>query len=178
MERIGLYLAGRECGEVTLRREGCCTEIRASMPDPGDGVYRAVLVGEYGQLSLGVMEPVRGCAALCRRPYSRDVDRLGRLVRGEAECTVFLGKGAAGWQKTADPAGLFSSVCIKERLRTSDGGWWRREGAFLCLALPMDSRKPFPLEHFFCLGNVCCIEGIRCVVYCFDRNEMPILQEK
>ena len=178
MERIGLYCEGRTVGEVTLHREGCCTEIRASMPDPGDGVYRAVLVGEYGQLPLGVMEPANGCAVLCRRPYSRDVDRLGRLVRGEAGCTAFFQDWTGGWQKTTDTAGLFHDAYIKERLQTASFGWWKREGELLRLALPMDGGKPFPLELFFCLGKVLCVGGRRCVVYSFNQDEIPVLQEK
>ncbi len=56
MERVKLYCRGEDLGEVLLRSEGVRTEIRAAMPDPGDGLYRALLIGRDGQLPLGVME--------------------------------------------------------------------------------------------------------------------------
>ena len=74
MEEVKLYCAGACLGRVALRPQGGRTEVRASMEDPGDGLYRASLVGERGTLSLGVLEPEgTGRLGLLRRPYSRDI---------------------------------------------------------------------------------------------------------
>ena len=50
MEEVKLYCAGACLGRVALRPQGGRTEVRASMEDPGDGLYRASLVGERGKI--------------------------------------------------------------------------------------------------------------------------------
>ena len=65
MERLKLYCQDVCRGEITLRSEGGRTEIRASMEDPGDGLYRAVLRGESGELMLGVLAQGWGFAGNC-----------------------------------------------------------------------------------------------------------------
>ena len=57
MERVKLRRRGSCLGEITLRDQGGRTEVRASMEDPGDGLYRAFLRGEQGELMLGVLAP-------------------------------------------------------------------------------------------------------------------------
>ena len=87
MERLPLYCQGERRGEVTLSLwgpNGARTEITASMADPGDGLYRAFLTGEQGELPLGVLAPEEGRLSVRRRLYNRDVEQLGRLHRGEA----------------------------------------------------------------------------------------------
>ena len=81
MEEIRLFCGGQPRGAVTLDRGDSRREVRAEMADPGDGLYRAFLVGERGELPLGVMEPQRGALAVCRRLYARDVAALGALQR-------------------------------------------------------------------------------------------------
>ena len=48
MERVKLRCREACLGEITLRDQGGRTEVRASMEDPGDGLYRAALRGERG----------------------------------------------------------------------------------------------------------------------------------
>ena len=55
MERVELYCQERPRGEITLDPRGSRTRVRASMDDPGDGLYRAALLGERGELLLGVL---------------------------------------------------------------------------------------------------------------------------
>ena len=43
MERVKLYCRGECRGEIVLEPEGPRRSVRAFMPDPGDGLYRAVL---------------------------------------------------------------------------------------------------------------------------------------
>lgn len=177
MEKVVLLCQGREAGSITLHRDGCCTDVWAVMPDPGDGVYRVTLIGEQGQLSLGVMEPGEGGLVLRRRPYSRDVDRLGRLLWGEAGCSPGH-QMAQCWRETGCPSRLVHSPFLAERLMERGRAWWRREGELLYLALPVDRKSPFPLESLFCLGRIRCVEGHWCVVYTFDREERPVFTEK
>lgn len=176
MEQVKLYWGEKAIGEVTLRPEGARTEIRASMEDPGDGLYRAVLIGERGELMLGVLEPVERHLIICRRLYSRDVAGIGTLLRGEARCS-FRFSSAASWQETACPAQLFQSRFFQSRLRSCGQAWWRRDRGKLYLALPLEQGKPFPLEAVFCLARVGQVAGRRCAVYVFDQHEDPLLPQ-
>ena len=141
------------------------------MEDPGDGLYRAALRGERGELMLGVLAPEGGMLTLRRMVYTRDVAALGRLVEGEARQSFPF--RPAGWRETRCPAQLFHSRFLIDRLRPAGRGWWRREGSVLLLALPLEEGKPFPLEALFCLGRIQRVEGSRCVVYAF-REEEPV----
>ena len=170
MERVKLCCGGEAAGEVALCPEGARTVIRASMEDPGDGLYRAWLVGERGELALGVMEPGGGRLTACRRVYRRDVEALGQLRRGEARCSLRFG-GETPWRETERPAGLFRSGFFQSRLGRFGRAWHRREGERLELALPLEKGGPFPLEALFCLGRLEKVEGRLCVVYAFQGEE-------
>ena len=177
MERLPLYGQDQRRGEVTLSLwgpNGARTEIRTSMDDPGDGLYRAFLLGERGELPLGVLAPEDGRLTVCRRLYNRDVAALGKLLRGEARRSFRFEETGLCWRETCCPAQLFHSRFLIDRLRPAGRGWWRREGSVLLLALPLEEGKPFPLEALFCLGRIQRVEGSRCVVYAF-REEEPVL---
>ncbi|MCI9443593.1 MAG: hypothetical protein HFF69_02595 [Oscillospiraceae bacterium] len=181
MERLPLTCQNGERGELTVCPQGARTELRASMPDPGDGLYRAFLLGERGELALGVLAPEGGRLELCRRVYSRDTAALGPLLRGEARRSFRFQDAPPApqpesgcWHETHCPAQLFQSRFLQNRLRPVGRAWWRREGALLALALPLEEGRPFPLEALFCLGRVRQVEGTRCVVYAF-REEEPVL---
>lgn len=174
MERTPLYCRGEPLGEVTLSLwgpNGARTEVTAAMDDPGDGLYRAYLLGERGELPLGVLAPEGGRLSVCRRVYHRDMAALGRLLRGEARRSFRFEEGAPHWRETGRPAQLFRSGFLADRLRSLERCWWRREGELLLLALPLEDGRPFPLETLFCLGRVERVEGARCVVYAFQGEE-------
>lgn len=180
MERVPLTGPGGERGEITVCPQGARTELRCRIGDPGDGLYRAFLLGERGELPLGVLAPENGRLELCRRLYSRDVAALGPLLRGEARRSFRFQDAPSPqsdrvrWHETRCPAQLFQSCFLQSRLRPAGRAWWRREGALLLLALPLEAGKPFPLEALFCLGRVQGVEGTRCVVYAF-REEEPVV---
>ena len=171
MEKVKLYCAGRCLGSVLLRPEGGRTEVRAEMEDPGDGLYRAVLVGEAGEFPLGVLEPEGGRLTLCRRPYSRDVAAVGALVRGEARRSFRFRED--GWLEAEEPAALFQGAFLRSRLAGIHRAWRRQREDLLFLALPLEEGRPFPLEALFCLARVEQVEGQLCAVYAF-RGEEPV----
>ena len=174
MERYVLYCQGAARGELTLLPQGACTQVEARMPDPGDGVYRAALVGERGTLKLGVLEPSAGELCLRRRPYSRDVAAIGPILRGEAACSVPFG---GAWERVERPAALLRDPFLSRRLADVPSGW-RRQGEVLELALPLERGRPFPLETLFCLARVETVEGTDCAVYRFDREGKPLPPER
>lgn len=169
MERVKLYCRGECRGEIALRTDGSRTEVRAVMADPGDGLYRAVLCGEGGELLLGVLAPENAALELRRKLYSRDVSALGPLLRGEARCSFRFRE--KGWQETRCPAELLEDRFWKQRLAEVERAWWRRDGELLYLALPLAEGRPFPLETLFCLARPEQVEGVSCAVYAFRRDE-------
>lgn len=173
VERLKVYCRDRCRGEATLEKTEGRAEISVTMDDPGDGLYRAALVGTGGQLTLGVLEPTGGTLFLRRRPYLRDVERLGDLRCIQADCSFHFRKKKL-WQKTEAPASLVENAFLRERLIDISGAWWHREQGMLTLALPLLDGRPFPLEALFCFGTIRCVEGQWCVVYHFDEKELPI----
>lgn len=171
MERVDLYCRDERLGEILFAPEGVRTEVSVSMADPGDGLYRAFLLCAQGELPLGVLAPEEGRLTLRRRLYSRDVAALGVPERGEARCSFPFRDTC--WRETRCPAQLFRGRFLQSRLRPAGRAWWRREGALLLLALPLEPGRPFPLEALFCLGRLEQVEGQQCVVYAF-REEEPV----
>lgn len=172
MERVKLYCQGESRGEITLRQEGSRMQARASMPDPGDGLYRAALAGEGGRLLLGVMEPDGGALVVRRMLYARDVAGLGPQRRGEAWRSFAFQR--TSWQETGCPAQMFQGKFLQSRLQGIKRAWWRREDGLLLLALPLLEDAPFPLEAMFCLARVEQVAGTACAVFAF-RDETPVL---
>lgn len=143
------------------------------MADPEDGLYRAFLVGEKGELPLGVMEPKSGQLRVTRRLYSRDIAALGRLERGEARLSFRFKE--SGWQEAEDLGEVSAVPELRSRLRKIPRGWRRREGERLMLAVPLEKGQPFPLESLFCMARVVRVEGKLCAVYAFDQQGRPLL---
>lgn len=176
MECCELFCNGDPAGKITLEPAGSRVEICSSMPAPGDGLYRVVLIGERGEMPLGVMEPDGAALKLRRRPYRRDVASLGKILRGEARRS-FTFAAARSWRRTERPAELFESRWLREGLKNCGPALWRREQGMLRLALSYDPKAAFPLEKLFCLARVERIDGKRWVVYTFDREEQPVCRE-
>ena len=172
MEEIRLYCRGQPRGTVTLDRGDSRREVEAAMADPGDGLYRAFLVGEKGELPLGVMEPDRGRLTARRRIYARDIAALGPLRRGEARLSFRFGESA--WRETDAPGEASALPELRARLEKIPRAWRRREGERLLLALPLEEGGPFPLEALFCLARVERVAGRLCAVYAFDRQGRPL----
>ena len=173
MERWKVYCRGEYCGEATVREDGVRVEICAEIRDPGDGLYRAVLTGERGELSLGVMEPQDGMLTLRRRPERCEVARVGegRCIR--VGCAFPFGKKSV-WTRTDEPVQLVRDDFLRDRLARQSYAWWRRSGEEILMALPLRADAPFPMESMFCLACVERVEGELCVVYAFDENGVPV----
>jgi len=173
MEQLKVFCRSSCQGEATLERRDGRAEIEVSMKDPADGLYRAVLTGERGQLPLGVMEPHHGVLLLRRKPYLRDVERLGAL-RDVQVSRSFAFRRSETWKKTDRPAELVRSDFLKKRLGQYHVALWKKNGDSLCLALPLTDDTPFPLESLFCFARLESLDGRRCVVYTFNSEETPV----
>jgi len=169
---LPLSRRGVPAGTVEIVMEGSCAQLRATMKDPGDGLYRAVLTGALGELPVGVMAPEGGGLVARRRVYRRDVQALGELRGAEARCFRRFGEC---WRLTKDGGGLLSEKELSCRLEQEGEVWYRREGEVLHIAIPWRDGAPFPLETLFCLARVERVQGERCVLYRFDEKRGPLL---
>lgn len=173
MKQVPLYCRGIGCGVATLREMEGRLEICGEMPDPGDGLYRAVLVGERGELPLGVMEPKNGALVLRRKPALCDTARIGAVRCVRAGCSFSFQKKVV-WNQTSCPAELFHDPFLCDRLAAQRCAWWRRGAHRLTLALALKTDAAFPLEALFCFARIERVEGELCAVFVFDEKETPV----
>ena len=170
-----LYCGGRAVGTVEIPGEGSRLALKAVMDDPGEGLYRAALVGQRGELALGVMIPEGGCLKAERTVYRRDLEALGGSLRGEVRCS---GEVGTGWQWAERPDELLKDPFLARRLERCARVWYRREAGRLCLAVEIEEGRPFPMETLFCLAQPGEVEGRRCVRFLFDGEGKPLLPGK
>ena len=173
MDKFSLLWDGRAAGELTVEREALYTWFEACCRLPGEGLWCAWIVGEGGELRLGVLEPA-GEQAVNRRRFSRRMtEPLGKLLRGELRPAA--GGTPAAWEAAQDPAASFRSSWLQKRLRGVRGALLHRgEDGRRYLALPYDRREPFPLTTLFCFACVRHIGGRAYAVFAFDGEEQPV----
>ena len=167
-DTLDLYCGGEERGRVLVAREGPRREVRVSMEKREDGIYRAYLLGERGELALGVLAPEGRRMTLCRWLYSRDLEALGTLRRGEARCSRSFFGGELWERVPPERAGEISPL-----LRGEGPLWRRKAGERTLAALPWDKGQPFPLPGLFCMAAVGQVEGRSVVIYAFDAKGSP-----
>ena len=162
-------------GSLVLREDGGLVWLEARREEDGRGLYKVWLRGELGgRLLLGTLAPEGGSLRLFRR-LSRD--RLAREGCGPvtgAECALaFPFEG--GWRRECCPRVGDPIVA-----RSLEGRQMlvRREGDGVCIALPFDPQRAFPLPALFCLACIERVEGRVHAVYRFDCQGRPVLGYK
>lgn len=173
MEEIKLYCRGSVSGRATMREIDGRLEILGEMPDPGDGLYRAVLAGERGELSLGVLEPQEGKLVLRRRPALCDIAPLGAVRSIRIVCS-FPFRKKTQWHQTSRPEELFRDPFLRERAARQPLAWWQREDGRLTVAFPLKPDAAFPLEALFCFARAAYAAENLCAVFTFDASDVPI----
>ena len=173
MDKFPLLYGKETVGELTIEREALYVRFSARCPLPGEGLWCAWAVGDRGELRLGVLEPQGRDGVIQRRFSHRMTAPAGRLLRGEVRPAA--GRTEQEWAPAADPAALFRTPWMQERLRGAEGALWRREGETLLLALPYVPRRPLHLAPMFCFARPCRIRGERYLVFAFDTGEQPVL---
>lgn len=172
MDKYPLLLEGSPAGELTAVREGLYTRFTARCPLP-EGLWCAWIVGEGGELRLGVLEPQQGNqGGILRRFSDRMTAPLGRLLRGEVRPAGQ--KEPEDWMAAPAPEKLFRSPWLCRLLRNMQGAQVRQSGGVCCLALPWDPKKPFPLPALFCFAHVRPIGEGMYAVFHFDGDERPV----
>lgn len=177
MKTVAVYCRGVNCSSASIQETSVGrVEIGLELPDPGDGLYRALLVCERGEISLGVLQPKDGKLVLVRRPEKNELARLGEIRCIRVGCSFPFGKKTV-WHKTTEPSGLVKDAVLKEKLERQKTAYWRRDGDILLMAFPLKADEPFPLETMFCFASAEWVEGERCAVYRFDAADRPQMPE-
>ena len=173
MEQLPLYCQGERRGEVVLSLwgpNGARTEIAAAMDDPGDGLYRAFLLGEGGELPLGVLAPEGQCLRVTRRFSPSEMGRAGAVRHGLRRLSYAFERGGEPWQAVTD--GFFRRR-FQGRLRSGEGALWQKEGDGRVLAIPWDCGRPFPLMELMCFVRLRQMKGRLYGCILFDKDEWP-----
>lgn len=162
-------------GELMTEREVLYTWFSARCRLPENGLWCAWVVGEQGELRLGVLEPEGEWAVIRRRFSDRMTSPLGRLLRGELRPASGQVKDEK-WETAPEPDRLFHASWLQRRLRGAKGALTRKENGYRYVAFPYDKGKCFPLTTLFCFAHVKCIGNRMYAVFAFDDREMPVFR--
>jgi len=167
--RCPLRCEGRTLGEVRRRDEGCTVVFEAECECLTDGLYRAYLTGENGELPLGVLAPEDGRLRLRKRFPARETEKIGRITEARAEKSFSFTDES--W-KPLPPGPLLQNARLDRALAAIPEARMRRSGGGWELALPYAPERPFPLPELFCFARVDASGGR--VLYRFDEKNHPI----
>lgn len=170
MDKFPLYGESATLGELTAEQEGLYTwfEVRCRLPEPG--LWYAWVVGDGGELRLGILEPSGDRAGIRRRISKRMTAPLGNVLRGEIRLSAV---GEEAWQLLGEPQRLFHTPYLCQQLQKVEGALVKTAGKNRLVALPYDPQKPFGLTRMFCFARVTAIRGKPFAVFLFDEDEIP-----
>lgn len=167
MERVPILWNEAQTGELTLEPEGLYTRFAARCRVP-EGLWYLWLIGDRGELRLGVLEPEDGSFALRRHCSTRTTAPLGTVLRGEVRSAS---REETDWEQVPEPERQSSWL---RQLRGQKEVWRRTEEGRTYLAVPYDKEKTFPLVPLFCFARVRQVRGRTCAVFTFDSGGWPL----
>lgn len=155
-------------GELTLEPEGLYTCFTARCR-VAEGLWHLWLIGDRGELRLGVLEPEGGHFVIRRRCSARTMAPLGTVLRGEVRSAA---REETDWEPV--PESERQSPWLRLQLRGQKDLWRRKEGDRTYLAVPYDKGNAFPLPPLFCLARVRPVRGTLCAVFAFGADGWPL----
>jgi hypothetical protein len=182
------YIRGNLEGYLALEPRGDRVALSVSCNDDQGGIYRGVLYGEKGRLSLGTLIPKDGQLMLhCVLP-SQTLDPIGTIQKGEAVLSFpasapaspsasvapsAQGSDLPGWRTEPTPERLFDDPVLMEAAKKERHAWIRQEKGVVFLALPWE--REFPLVPLFCFAQIMRQEEKRYAVFALDSRGMPVV---
>jgi len=173
MDKFSVCFQGKALGELEVQAETLCTCFTVRCRLPQEGLWCVWLVGERGELRLGMPEPNGDGAGICRRFSGRMTAPLGRLLR--AELRPVTAAAAEAWKPVTE--GVLHSPWLRQQLCTAGEVLFCRAGDCLQLAVPFDSNRPFPMPSLFCFARIRQIRGREYAIFAFDRENWPVFIE-
>jgi len=169
-----------ECpnGGVTVREEGERAVCQAIGRSDGSGLYKAWLRGETGRALLGTLIPEGGALRLRRTVSIAQLKGQGAWPPVGAEIAMayaFVQETAPPpeWRWTDCPCRLMEDKELSHALRGLNRALVKRDGEGFFLAVPFETRCPFPIPALFCLSRVERLGGRRYVVFRFSLRGRP-----
>ena len=170
-----VYCGQTLAGRVYLRENSGRLQAEMVCRRDDSGLFRGWLVGERGELALGVLAPE--AEGLCARRLLPEDWRavLGEVLRGEMRLS-FPFRAEEGWRKVEEPRRFFRCSAFGLGLGEIEGALWRESRGLRLLALPFDNRRPFLLSALFCFARIREIDGKAYAVFAFDQEENPVME--
>ena len=164
-------------GAVTVRQEGeraICQAIRG--PD-GRGLYKAWLQGKKGRFLLGTLIPEGGALRLRRSVPVAQIERQGAWPPVGAEIVMAYpfpdNRPPEGWQWEDCPARLLGDSLLAQSASHLKRALTRKDEQGFFLAIPFDTKAPFPLCPLFCLSWPERLNGAWYILFRFSRKGWP-----
>ena len=173
MDTYPVHLNDHSIGTLQLTREGNWVRAELRCKRAEQGILRGFLLCRQGELPLGVLAPEGGELRLCRRIPVREIEGRQGVTGAEVRLSYTF---RDNWQH-ADGS-FFHKGELAGAVKNWEGAMWRSEGEKRLLALPFDPSRPFPLVTLFCFARIMPVNRRRCAVFCFDREEQPVMPEK
>ena len=170
-----VYCGQERAGTVRLTEEP--GRVRAELRCRRDlsGLFRSFLLGAAGELPLGVLAPEGESLTLRRVLSAREVAALGPIRRGEMRLS-FSFRREAEWRRLEEGERPLPRESPAAALEGTRGALWRERRGHGQLAVPFDSRRPFPLPALFCFARVDRIGGELYAVFTFDAGGSPVME--
>lgn len=173
-----LELEGGGCLEI--REEGAQVHLSVWRGMDGVGLYKAWLRGSGPDFLLGTLMP-EGKYLKLQRTVS--LDRLKQagcwpIQSGKTAMSFhFTGSENQGffsrWRWEHRPSSRFSDPALAESASAWGSMLLRDVDQGFQLAVPFDSRRPFPITTLFCLARIVQVDGQPHVVYTFNTDGTP-----
>ncbi len=158
-------------GMLTMQREGGWIRAEIVCEKHGQGIYRAFLRCQRGEVPLGVLEPDGEKFRLCRRVNAREIESRGGVTGAMVRLSYSFRENWRQADGNFFHRGHFGQTAW-------EGAMWRQEGERRLLAIPWNTGQVFPLVKLFCFARIFPVCGRCCVVFCFDQEEEPVMVEK
>lgn len=168
-------------GTLMVTPLGGRTEISVVCKNDKAGVYKGMLHGTKGSISLGHLLPQEQNERLeLRLVLSRaQLEPIGTIAWGEALLSYGMTweqDSFSGWEVESVPERIFRDPVLVKAARAQKQAWIQKKNGILFLAFPF-WQKEFPLLPLFCFAEVKKLNKKLYAVFAFDQEGMPVLEE-
>ena len=169
-------------GTLLVTPLGDRTEVSVVCRNDKAGVYKGVLHGTKGSISLGHLLPKEQTERLeLRLVLSRaQLEPIGTIAWGEALLSYGMTweqNNFSGWEVKPIPERMFQDPVLAKAARAQKQAWIQKKNGILFLAFPF-CQKEFPLLPLFCFAEVKKLDKKLYAVFAFDQDGMPVLEDR
>ena len=168
MDKFPIWLDGASVGELTVERERCYTRFAAQVRLSPDDLWCMWIVGERGELRLGVLVQGKTDIKIRKRFSDQLVLPIGGILRGEIRR---VGSVRSEWERISSVDEITNSEWLQKKLRGQGGLLRKRCGKGQYIAIPYDKEKYFPAIELFCFARLLDVGGGLYLALLFNEKE-------